>query len=197
MSGGEESYPADNDEQRRTLWIVLLLNLLLVVGLAVGGFWADSAGLIANAVDNASDAAVYALSLFAVGRSAPWKRTAAGASGVMLILFAVGVLIDTGRRFFTGAEPIGASMIGLAVGAALINLICVWLLRRLKHDDVNLRAAEAFSYNDFFANGGVLVAGALVVWTGQRWPDLLVGIGVAGIAAKGGIDIVLDASRSR
>jgi len=184
-------------EERRTLWIVLGLNLLLVVVMGGAGVWSDSSALIANALDNASDAGVYALSLFAVGRSLNWKRGAAGASGVLLILFGLGVVADTVGRFLTGSEPIGAAMVIVAVFAGAINLVCVWLLGRLKKKEVHLRAAETFSFNDFISNGGVLVAGALVVWLGQRWPDLVVGLLVAAVATKGGLDIILDARRTK
>jgi len=70
----DESYEAVTTEQRRTLWIVLGLNILLVVVMGGAGLASDSSALIANALDNASDAAVYALSLFAVGRSLHWKQ---------------------------------------------------------------------------------------------------------------------------
>lgn len=193
----DESYEAVTAEERRTLWIVLGLNLLLVVVMGGAGVWSDSSSLIANALDNASDAGVYALSLFAVGRSLNWKRGAAGASGVLLILFGLGVVADTVRRFLTGSEPIGATMMIVAVFAGAINLLCVWLLGRLKKKEVHLRAAETFSFNDFISNGGVLVAGALVVWFGQRWPDLVVGLLVALVAIKGGIDIIGDARRTK
>ena len=193
----DDSYEAVTAEQRQTLWIVLGLNLLLVAVMGGAGVWSDSSALIANALDNASDAAVYALSLFAVGRSLNWKRGAAGASGVLLILFGFGVVADTVRRFLTGSEPIGATMMVVAMFAGAINLLCVWLLGRLKKKEVHLRAAETFSFNDFISNGGVLVAGALVVWLGQRWPDLVVGLLVAAVATKGGLDIILDARRTK
>jgi cobalt-zinc-cadmium efflux system protein len=193
----DESYEAVTAQQRRTLWIVLGLNLLLVVVMGGAGVWSDSSALIANALDNASDAGVYALSLFAVGRSLNWKRGAAGASGVLLILFGLGVVADTVRRFLTGSEPIGATMMIVALFAGAINLLCVWLLGRLKKKEVHLRAAETFSFNDFISNGGVLVAGGLVIWLGQRWPDLVVGLLVALVAIKGGIDIIGDARRTK
>ena len=100
----EESYEAVTAEQRRTLWIVLGLNLLLVMGMGGAGLFSDSSALIANALDNASDAAVYALSLFAVGRSLNWKRGAAGASGVLLIVFGIGVVADDHEIVFMYAQ---------------------------------------------------------------------------------------------
>ena len=58
-----------------------------------------------------------------------------------------------------------------------------------------MKAAETFSFNDFASNGGILIAGGLVLWLGQAWPDLVVGVLVAAIALKGGIDILRDAAR--
>ena len=183
-----------DDQQRRTLLIVLILNALLFLGLGVGGILADSSALLANAVDNASDSVVYLISFVAIGRAASWKRGAARLSGILLLVFAAGVLIDVGRRWWFGTEPVGWTMMGLALVAAIVNLICLVLLRRDQSGDVNMEAAETFSLNDFASNGGILVAGGLVMWLDQAWPDLVVGMLVAAIAVKGGIEILRSAS---
>ena len=188
---------AQHDRQRRTLLVVLILNGLLFAGLGLGGLLADSSALLANALDNASDSVVYLISFLAVGRALTWKRRAATTSGVLLLIFAAGVLVDAGRRWWLGAEPIGGTMIVLAIVAAVVNLICLQLLRRLDGDDVNLRAAETFSLNDFASNGGIILAGGLVLWLDQSWPDLVVGVIVAGIAAQGGLEILEDARKAQ
>ena len=180
-------------EKRRTLWIVLWLNVVIAVGFLVTGYFGDSNALLANGLDNSSDAIVYGLSLLALSRSRTWKRGAARFSGIMLLLFAVGVIVDAIRRYFEGSEPIGGMMMTMAAVAAVVNLLSLYLLKRLQNKDVNLRAATTFSINDFVSNGGVLLAGIVVIWTGANWPDLLVGIGVAGIALYGGVDILRDA----
>ena len=187
---------AQDQAQRRTLLVVLILNALLFVGLGVGGLLADSSALIANAADNASDSLVYLLSFLAVGRGVHWKRHAARLSGILLLVFAGLVLLDVSRRWLFGAEPIGISMLVMAVVAAAVNLLCLVLIRRARSEDVNMRAAETFSFNDFAANGGILVAGGLVMWLDQAWPDLVVGVIVAIIAAKGGLEILEDARNS-
>jgi Co/Zn/Cd efflux system component len=191
----EENIVVTNDEQRHTLLKVLLLNVLLSASLAVTGVIGDSSGLIANALDNASDAAVYTISYFAIGRSPEWKRTAALVSGVLLLVFAAGVLADAARRFMSGAEPVGLMMMAMSVLSAGINLWCLRLLQRLHSGDVNMQAAETFSYNDFVSNIGILVAGVLVAWTGRFWPDLIVGLAIAAVATKGGIEILHDARK--
>jgi Co/Zn/Cd efflux system component len=187
--------PQDH-QQRRTLLVVLILNALLFVGLGAGGLLADSSALLANAVDNGADSVVYLISFLAVGRALSWKRGAARLSGVLLLVFAAGVLVDLGRRWWFGAEPVGWTMMGLALVAAIVNLICLMLLKRVTSDDVNMDAAETFSLNDFAANGGILVAGGLVLWLDQAWPDLVVGLLVAALAIKGGVEILRDAARA-
>jgi cobalt-zinc-cadmium efflux system protein len=186
---------AETQKQKRTLLIVFALNLLLFVSLGAAGLMADSSALIANAVDNLSDTAVYAISWLAVGKSAKLKGAAARFSGVMLLVFAAAVLIDAVRRPFFGPEPIGVTMIMMAAFAAVVNLLCLRLLKPLKTDDVNLRAAQTFSVNDFYSNGGIVVAGGLVWWTGSWIPDVLVGLVVAGVAVAGAFEILRDAKQ--
>ncbi len=180
-------------EKRRTLWIVFALNVAIAAGFFLTGYFADSSALLANGLDNSSDAIVYALSLLALTRSRTWQRGAARFSGIMLLVFAGGVIIDAIRRFIEGSDPTGWLMMGMAVVAGAVNLWCLYLLKSLKTTDVNLRAATTFSLNDFVANGGIILAGIVVLLTGANWPDLVVGVAVAGIAIHGGIEILRDA----
>ena len=189
----EADLDLSSQDKRKTLWIVLALNVAIAAGFFATGYLGDSSALIANGLDNSSDAIVYAISLVALGRPPKWKRGAARFSGIMLLIFAAGVILDAGRRFLTGSDPIGISMMIMAVVAGTVNILSLVLLKRLKGKDVNLRAATTFSLNDFISNGGILIGGGLVLWTGQNWPDLVVGIGVAAIAIYGGIDILRDA----
>lgn len=180
-------------EQRKTLWIVLILNVGLSIGFAIAGLIGDSSSLISNALDNASDSLVFVLSLLAMSHGGAWKRGAARISAFTLLLLAAGVLGDGVRRFIYGSEPLGTAIIIMGLVGAVVNAICLWLLVRLKQKDVNLRAATTFSLNDFASNGGIFIAGGLVIWTGQNWPDLAMGAIVAAMAIYGGIEILKDA----
>lgn len=62
MSSDQQDQPKTQAE-RRALSRALLLNVGLSIALAGVGIFADSSALLSNALDNASDAAVYALSL--------------------------------------------------------------------------------------------------------------------------------------
>ncbi|BDI60145.1 cation diffusion facilitator family transporter [Qipengyuania nanhaisediminis] len=190
---GEGELNLDSADKRQTLWIVLWLNVAIAIGFFVVGYFADSNALLANGLDNSSDAVVYGLSLLALTRSRTWKRGAARFSGIMLLIFAGGVIADAIRRFLEGSDPGGIMMMAMAAVAAVVNLISLRLLQKMKSKDVNLRAATTFSFNDFISNGGIIIAGIVVMLTGANWPDLVVGVAVAGIALYGGIDILRDA----
>ena len=192
MSGNHE-VDVNSAGTRRTLWIVLFLNVAIAIGFFATGWFADSNALLANGLDNSSDAVVYLLSLLALTRSRVWKRGAARLSGVLLLVFAIGVVLDAIRRFTEGSDPGGMMMIGMAFVAAIVNLICLRMLQKIQKKDVNLRAATTFSFNDFISNGGIIIAGIIVMVTGSNWPDLVVGIAVAAVALYGSIDILRDA----
>lgn len=196
MPTEDDSLKATNASERRVLLQVLGLNAALSAALFIAGIIGDSSGLLANALDNASDAGVYAIGLYAVGRNPKWKTRAAQASAVLLLLFAAGVIADAGRRWLQGAEPLGPMMIAMALLAAAVNGLCIKLLRSRHGDDVNMRAAWTFSLNDFYSNLGIVVAGGLVMALGRTWPDLVIGLVIAAIAIKGSIEIFRDAAGS-
>ncbi|MGB3738584.1 MAG: cation transporter [Erythrobacter sp.] len=191
MSGGHE-VDVGSPEKRKTLWVVLWLNVAIAIGFFAVGYFADSNALLANGLDNSSDAIVYALSLLALSRSRTWKRGAARFSGIMLLVFSAGVIFDAYRRFVEGSDPGGMLMMAMAFVAGLVNLYCLRLLQKMENKDVNMRAATTFSFNDFISNGGIIIAGIVVLITGANWPDLVVGIAVACIALYGGIQILRD-----
>ena len=195
MSDAAGIIPSSANERRAVL-VALILNVALFLGLVLSGLLADSSGLIASGLDNASDAAVYAISFFAIGRAVAWKIHAAQFSGAILIVLSLIILADVGRRVVEGADPIGSVMIVMTIVAAIINILCLKLLRSVRGASVNLRAAWTFSLNDLASNLGILIAGILVTWLDSSWPDIVVGLVIVLITAKGGISILVDAHRT-
>ena len=53
-----------------------------------------------------------------------------------------------------------------------------------------MKASWIFSTNDVIANLGVILAGALVFWTGSNWPDLIIGLVISAIVFRGAIQII-------
>src|SRR5512139_1005905 len=138
-------------EQRRVLWIVLVINAALFVGEYAAGWWAGSTALQADSLDSLGDAGVYALSLFVVGRSLRWRAGAGVVKGVIQGLFGLAVLTEVGRKAFLGAAP-EAPIMAVAASIALVaNLACFFLLTRFRDQDINLRSVWLCSRNDVFS----------------------------------------------
>ena len=177
MSGGGcscgQGLKADNAAERRVLWIVLVLNAAMFFVEGIAGWVAQSTGLLADALDMFADATVYGVALWAVGRHAAHKLTAATLSGWLQLLLGCGVLIDVVRRLILGSmpEPQVIGVVGLL--ALAVNVAALLLLQKHREGEMHMRASWIFTKNDVIANLAVLAAGGLVALTGSRLPDLL------------------------
>ena len=193
----EPELDASNAAERRTLRWVLGINAAQVVIAGGVGIAAQSTGLLGAALDNLGDAAVYVVSLYAVGRTIVAKARAARLSGVLLIMMALLLLAEIIRRFVTGSEPIGLAMIIAAMVNAATNLINLRLLRAHREHGVHLQASWIFTTNDMIANLGIVVSGVAVMLLKSPLPDLLIGVFVVGIVIKGGWEILEHAREAR
>lgn len=181
---------AEPERQTRVLKQLLAINALMFVVELGSGLRAQSTGLIADSLDMFADAAVYGVALYAVGRAASLQLRAARLAGVVQLLLALGALAEVGRRLLFGSEPESLSMMGIGLLALIANVTCLYLISGQRDGGVHMRASWIFSANDVLANLGVIVAGALVVWTGSSWPDLLIGT-VVGLLVLAGARRIL------
>lgn len=177
-------------DETRILRLLLGINASMFLIEIVVGWIAQSTGLISDSLDMFADAAVYCLSLYAVGKSTQHKHRAALISGFFQMALALGAVTEVIRRFVVGSEPQGTLMIGMAAVALIANVTCLFLLAKHRKGEVHMRASWIFSTNDVIANGGVIVAGILVSFTSSAWPDLIIGSIIAVVVFKGALRIL-------
>lgn len=120
--------PQRTVQLRRVLWVVLGLNLALFATELSIGWWAQSSGLQADALDSLADALVYAVTLGVVTAGMRAQAGAALLKGAVQGCWAPGCVAALWRAP-AGAEPIAPWMAGTAVGALLVNVACFGLLR--------------------------------------------------------------------
>lgn len=186
-----------NAAERRTLWWVMGINATQVVAAGAVGIASESTGLLGAALDNLGDAAVYAVSLYAVGRTFAAKSRAARLSGVLLIVMALVLLGEIIRRYVSGSDPIGWAMILTAVVNAATNLVNLRLLRSHRERGVHLKASWIFTTNDMIANLGIVGSGVAVMLFKSPLPDLLIGLVVVAVVVQGGWEILGQAREAR
>lgn len=181
-------------EQRRVLVTLMAINGTMFVAEIVVGIVAQSSGVIADSLDMLADALVYGVGLYAIGKSAAVKQSAARWAGWFQLTLAVSIVVDLVRRAVVGSEPHSSLMMGIATVALVANAYCLRLLQKHREGEVHMRASWIFTRSDVIANAGVIVAGILVALTDSRWPDLIVGAAIAGVVIKGGLEILRTSS---
>lgn len=181
----------DNSNQRKLLWIVLLINFIFF-GLEISfGIISNSMGLVADSLDMLADSIVYALALFAVGGTIARKNNIARFAGYFQILLAIIGFVEVIKRFVGVEEmPNFKTMIIVSVLALVGNALCLYLLQKNKSKEAHMQASMIFTSNDVIINVSVIVAGLLVNWLHSGYPDLIIGAIVFVIVAQGAFRIL-------
>jgi Co/Zn/Cd efflux system component len=161
---------------------------MFVVGMAAG-LWAQSSGLMADALDMLTDATAYGLGLMAVTWGVRFKQYSARWTGATLMLLSAGIVADVIRRFWFGSDPLGAAMVGFSLLSLFVNVTVLRMLAKYREGEVHMRASWICTRADVVANFGVLASGLTVLATGWRYADLVVGLAISIYVAKEAIEI--------
>jgi len=193
MTGCDCEIEITDKQQKSVLIRLLAINGFMFLFEITLGWYAQSTGLIADSFDMLADAIVYAIGLYAIGKSLQHKAKAALISGWFQGASGLLILADVLRRVFMGSEPVSAFMMGVGVIALIANVYCLMLIQKHKDGEVHMRASWIFSKNDVIANIGVITGGLLVWLLESRWPDLVIGCLIALLISNGARHIIRDA----
>ena len=178
---------------RRVLWIALAVNATMFFVEVAGGLSAESASLLADAVDFAADAVNYGLSLAVLGLAAVWSSRVAWLKGWAMALYGVGVLAHAGWLAWQGSSPDAPTMGTIGVLALVANLSVAALLYRFRKGDANAESVWVCSRNDALGNAAIVLAALGVFGTGSAWPDLTVATVIAALGVSGGVRVLRSA----
>src|SRR4051812_27577192 len=109
--GKELEALARRGEQRRVLIIVLLINAVMFVIEFGAGVVAGSTALMADASDMLGDALVYGVSIYAIFRSDRWRAGAAALKGAVILLLALGIVVNIIVKVSSGVPPSSTLML--------------------------------------------------------------------------------------
>ena len=153
------------ERQRGTLHIVLAINALMFFIIVAAAHYAKSSALLADSLDNLGDALTYGLSLYAVSRGAAIKAKVALFKGALILLAALAVATQITYRLFVPSVPVFEIMGIFSLFGLAANSICLFLLWRHRHEDINMSSVWECSRNDIASNISVFVAaGAVWYW---------------------------------
>ena len=198
----------------RTRWVVALTAAMMIVEVAAG-LWTGSIALLADGIHMATHAGALGVAAFAYDfarRHANNPRFTFGtgkvgdlagfASALLLAVFAVGIAVESIRRFFEPATVAYAEATWIAVLGLAVNLASAWLLGGNHHHghhhaqghgrehhhhapaDNNLRSAYFHVLADALTS--VLAIAALLAgrYLGWAWMDAAMGLVGATVIAR-------------
>jgi cobalt-zinc-cadmium efflux system protein len=167
------------------------LNLVFVIVEAIYGFLANSMSLFADAGHNLSDVLglviAWAAAMMAKQPASPrftygLKKApilAALANSILLVMAVGAIGAEAIRRLLHPASTDGETVVIVAAVGILINGLTAMLFAREREADINIRGAYLHMAADALVSGAVVVAGLVILWTGQRWVDPAMSLAVS------------------
>jgi cobalt-zinc-cadmium efflux system protein len=197
----------------RALRIALVITVVFMVAEAVGGWWANSLALLADAGHMLGDGASLALALLAARlaqQPASGRRTygylrleifAAVINGVVLIGIAVLVVWRAVVRLASPPEVQSGIMLAVASAGFVANLVTMRVLHAGHRHSLNLRGAYLHVMGDLLGSVGAVAAGGIMALTGWTPADAIVSAVIALLIAlsavrllRDGVDVLLEAT---
>jgi cobalt-zinc-cadmium efflux system protein len=199
--GGHHHAPANFG---KAFAIGIGLNLAYVVGEAFYGVIAHSLALLADAGHNLGDVlglgGAWLASILSQrqpgGRYTYGLRRSsilAALGNAIVLLVVTGGIAWEGIRRLIDPEPAAGSiiMVVAAVGIA-INGLTAFLFMSGRKDDLNIKGAFLHMASDAFVALGVVIAGAVIMWTGWLWLDPAISLVVSVIIVIGTWSLLRD-----
>ena len=174
----------------------LAVSFVLVAGFfvveLVAGLVSGSLALLSDAGHMAADVVTLGAALVATRMATRPDRTgrrtygsfraevfASGLAVLVMLGVAVFIAVEAVRRIGAEAEVAGGAMLVVGAVGLVVNLVALVLLRAGAKESLNVRGAYLEVVADTVGSLGVLVAGALVTWTGQTWWDTAIALAIA------------------
>lgn len=190
-------------DTRRRLGLAIIINVVIVVGEAAGGWLTGSLALLADAGHNLTDVGALALAWVATmlgsmpassKRTFGWYRLeilAAFVNGLLLVGVSLFILVGAIQRLRAPPDVPGFPVLAIAAIALFGNLLSAWILLPGRNS-LNVRAAFTHLVADALSSVGVIVAAVLMLF-GTPIADPVAGILIALLIVLSGYGIVREA----
>jgi len=172
---------------------VLGVNAVMFLAIAAAALYGKSTALLADSLDNLGDALTYGLSLYAVSKGPTIKAKVALFKGGLILLAACAVIAQIVYRVFVPSVPIFEVMGAFSLLGLAANSLCLFLLWRHRHEDINMSSVWECSRNDIASNLSVFVAAGAVWLTGTGWPDIAVALCLVWLLLRSAIRVIKSA----
>lgn len=179
---------AGRHSRRLAAALALTTGYMLVE--VAGGLWTGSLALISDAAHMLTDAGGMALALLAIrfaqrpatpAKTYGYARTeilAALANAVVLLVVTIFILSEAAQRLIAPPAVESGPMLAVALVGLGVNLVSLKLLAAGSSDSLNLKGAYFEVLSDMLGSAGVILAALIIMVTGWRLADPIVGAGI-------------------
>lgn len=179
---------------RKALWIALIINLTMFMVEMVGGAYAHSSALWADALDFFGDAVNYGVALLALGFSLLWRARVAWLKGATMFIFGLIIIAKSIFAYTQGIVPEPITMGWIGALALCANVVAALVLYAFRDGDANMQSVWLCSRNDAIGNVAVIFAAFGIFGTGSILPDLIVALIMSVLSISAGLRIMKTAS---
>lgn len=188
----------------KAFFLGILLNTVFIIAEIIYGLHANSLSLLADAGHNASDVLGLFMAWGAVilSKRFPSERytyglqsssiMAALGNAIFLLIACGGIGLEAIQRFSQPVEIASTTVIAVASIGILVNGFTAWLFMSGRKGDLNIRGAFLHMAADAVVSLGVVVSGAIMLWTGWLWLDPVVSLGISLIIIIGTWGLLRD-----
>jgi len=200
---GHHHHHAEHASARR-LWIALGVLGAFTAIEALGGWWANSIALLAEAVHMLADCGSLLLALLAIRVSQRPPRAdrtyghrryqplAAYTNGLLLIAITVGVVAEAIRRLLAPPPVQGELMLAVAVLGGIANFCAFIVLSG--GSSLNERGARAHVLSDLLGSCAAVVAATIILLLHWLPADPLLSLAVSALILRSGSRLTRDSA---
>ena len=197
MSGGHShSHGHAGGTHRWRLQVAFVLVAAFFVVELVTALTSGSLALLSDAGHMAADVVALGAALLATRiatrADTTGRRTfgsyraevfASGLAVLLMVAVSVYIAVEAVGRVGRGADVAPGAMLVVGALGLVVNLVSLVLLRSGAAESLNVKGAYLEVVADTLGSLGVVVAGALVAWTGSAWWDTGIALAIAAFVA--------------
>jgi cobalt-zinc-cadmium efflux system protein len=201
-AGHGHAHGRDASELRLRMALALLFAFTLVEG--IGGWWANSIALLAEAAHMLADCGALLLAIAAIRlgrRPANAARTyghrryqtlAAYTNGLTLLALTIWVVAEAVQRLVAPPPVDGRLMLAIAVAGAIANLAAFLVLSGA--GSLNERGARAHVLGDLLGSGAAIAAACAILAFGWLMADPLLSIAISVLILRSGWQLTRESA---
>lgn len=194
------------ERNKKALWVAISVTASVMIIEVIGGIVSNSLALLSDAGHMLTDLLALLLSLVALRVStrppSPTKTygfyrseiLAALVNGTALVLISAYILYQAYQRFRMPEVVEVRTMLGVAMLGLLANGVAALAMAKASGDNLNIRGAYLHVLGDAMSSLGVIVGGAVMLFTGWYWVDPIISVFICLVILRGAVILVKDSA---